>query len=116
MNDHDLQELLDDAARCLDVTGAQLAIFDGQNVREFATGYRNRELGLPVTHDTLFQIGSTTKVFNAALILSLVDGRKLDLDVPVREYLRDFRLADLDAQQHTSLRHLLSMSSGMDNG
>jgi CubicO group peptidase (beta-lactamase class C family) len=116
MNDSDLQQLLDTTSERLGVVGAQLALYDGHNTRQYVTGYRNRELGLPVTPQTLFQIGSTTKLFNAALVLSLVDAGKLDLDIPVRKYIRDFRLADANAHETITLRQLLSMTSGLDNG
>ncbi len=116
MKDRALQALLDETASSLGIVGAQLAVFDGQSLREFATGSRNLKLGLPVTPDTLFQIGSTTKVFNAALVMSLVDEQRLDLDRPVIDYLPDFRLASLEAQHKVTLRHLLSMTGGLDNG
>lgn len=116
MNDKDLQQLLTDTAARLGVVGAQMAIYDGRQVREFVTGYRDLELGLPVTRDTLFQIGSTTKVFSASLVMSLVDAGQLDLDIPVHQYIHNFRLADAEAQQSITLRHLLSMTAGLDNG
>ncbi len=116
MEGNALQQLLDAAASKFGVVGAQLAVFDRGTLREFATGLRNSELGLPVTADTVFQIGSTTKLFNASLVMSLVDSGKLALDIPVHEYLRDFRLADWEAQRSVTLRHLLSMSAGIDNG
>ena len=37
------------------------------------TGLAVLERKVPVTTDTLFQIGSTTKVYNAAVVMSLVD-------------------------------------------
>jgi CubicO group peptidase (beta-lactamase class C family) len=111
-----LQALLDEAARALGVVGAQLAVFDGQAMREVATGLANRDRALAVTTDTLFQIGSTTKVFNAALIMTLVDDGTLDLDRPVKTWIRDFKLADPDATERVTLRQLLSMSAGLDNG
>jgi CubicO group peptidase (beta-lactamase class C family) len=116
MNRAGMQELLEDTAARLGVVGAQLAVFDGAQVLTVACGYRNRELALPVTTDTLFQIGSTTKLFNAALVLSLVDAGRLDLDCPVCEYLPNFRLADVSAERTVTLRQLLSMSAGLDNG
>ena len=111
-----LQALLDETARALGIVGAQLAVFDGQNVAEFATGFANLERKLSVTPDTLFQIGSTTKVFNAALIMTLVDEGKLDLDTPVTKWITDFALPEADAANRINLRQLLSMSSGLDNG
>lgn len=116
MKDTELQRLLDETASELGVVGAQLAIFDGAQLREFATGHRNLELDLPTTTSTLFQIGSTTKVFNAAVVMSVVDAGLLDLDVPVAKYIPDLRLASWEAQQSVTLRHLLSMSAGLDNG
>ncbi len=85
-------------------------------MREFCTGYRNLELRLPVTAETLFQIGSTTKIFNAALIMSLVEEGRLSLHTPVCEYLHNFRSPDGNAQKQITLNHLLSMTAGMDNG
>lgn len=116
MDEKALQALLDEAAAKCGVVGAQLAIFHRGAVREYATGWRNRELRLPTTVGTLFQIGSTTKLFNAALVMSVADEGKLDLDAPTRAYLPDLRLASWEAQRSVTLRHLLSMTAGIDNG
>ncbi|MYJ18830.1 MAG: beta-lactamase family protein, partial [Gemmatimonadetes bacterium] len=72
-NPRELQQLLDESAESLGIVGAQLAVFDGEAVHELATGLAIRERNLAVTPDTLFQIGSTTKVFNAAVVMALVD-------------------------------------------
>ncbi len=112
MNDKELGELLADTARELGVVGAQLAIYDGEREREFAAGYRDLECRLAVTQNTLFQIGSTTKLFNAALVMSLVDIRELSLDTPVCEYIADLKLADEEARESITLRRLLSMTAG----
>ena len=111
-----LQQLVDDVARELGVVGGQMALFDGEQVHEFSTGLSNRERSLPVTADTLFQIGSTTKLFNASLIMNLVDEGVLDLDAPVKTWIPGFALGDQEATDRVTLRHLLSMSSGIDNG
>jgi len=111
-----LQQLVNDVARELGVVGGQMALFDGENIHEFTTGVANRERQLPVTSDTLFQIGSTTKVFNAALIMTLVDEGVLDLDAPVKTWIKDFELGSPEATAAVTLRQLLSMSSGIDNG
>src|SRR5262245_46356978 len=89
-----LQTILDEAAKSLGVVGAQLAVFDGEKSLEFATGMANRELGLAVTTETLFQLGSVTKLFNASLIMTLVDEGTLTLDKPVKTWITDFKLAD----------------------
>lgn len=110
----ELQELLDEVARELGIVGAQLAVFDGETVYELATGHANLERRLEVTPDTLFQIGSTTKVFNAAVCLALVDRGELDLDEPVTTWIPNLEKGT--GRPKMTLRQLLSMSAGLDNG
>src|SRR5262249_42086967 len=66
--------------------------------REYAAGFgvTSIENPLAVTPDTLFQIGSTTKTITATVALRLVEQGRLELDVPVRTYLPELRLADED--------------------
>lgn len=68
----------------------------------------NRATGVEVTTDSLFQIGSITKVWTASLLMQLVDEGLLDLDAPVRRYLPGFRVADEGASARMTVRHLLS--------
>ncbi len=66
----------------------------------------------PVDENTLFQIGSTTKTFTATAIMKLVEKKELDLDVPIRRYLRGFKLKDPDVTRKVTLRHLLTHTGG----
>ncbi|GII95414.1 serine hydrolase domain-containing protein [Sinosporangium siamense] len=116
MEDRDIQTLLDESAKKLGVVGAQVAVLHNGVVRAFATGSANVELGIPMTTDTLVQIGSTTKVYTALMVMSLVEEGKLDLDEPVLSYIPYFRTPDAEATRSMTLRHLLSMSAGLDNG
>jgi CubicO group peptidase (beta-lactamase class C family) len=56
----------------------------------------SKATGVEVTPDSLFQIGSITKVWTATLVLQLVDEGRLDLDEPVAEVLPGFRVADAE--------------------
>jgi CubicO group peptidase (beta-lactamase class C family) len=85
-----LQEKLDTLARQYDVPGAVLAVWTDGALSEVATGVCNIETKVPVTTDTLFQIGSITKLYTAALCLQLVEEGKLELDQPIRAVLPDF--------------------------
>ncbi|MGH2441881.1 MAG: serine hydrolase domain-containing protein [Chloroflexota bacterium] len=111
-----LAEVVQETARRLDVAGAQVTVWDGTELTQASTGIANAETGEEVSNDTLFQIGSTTKLYAAALALQLVDEGRADLDEPILSYLPDFRLADPEATQTMTLRLLHSMSNGMDNG
>lgn len=69
--------------------------------------------GQPVTPQTLFQIGSTTKPLTGTLVMRLVAAGLLDLDRPVIEYLPTFRLAEPGAAERVTLRLLLSHIAGL---
>jgi hypothetical protein len=67
---------------------------------------------LPVTGDTLFQIGSTTKTVTATIAMRLVEQGKLDLDSPVRRYLPELRLSDESVASRVTMKHLFTHTGG----
>jgi CubicO group peptidase (beta-lactamase class C family) len=107
-----LDAVIDDQMSRWSVPGVVVgALHNGQ--REFhAYGVTSLETGYPIRPDTLFPIGSISKVFTAVLVMTLVDEGKLDLDAPVMTYLPDLRLADTRACDTVTLRQLLSHQSG----
>ena len=66
------------------------------------------------TCDTVFQIGSITKVFTATLTMQLQEQKCLDIDAPLKTYLPEFRVADPRVSRTVTLRQLLSHTSGID--
>lgn len=76
-------------------------------------GERDLDRHLPVTAETLFAIGSSTKAFTATALGLLVDQGKLDWDAPIRTALPDFELQDPVATQGISARDLLTHRSGL---
>jgi dipeptidyl aminopeptidase/acylaminoacyl peptidase len=101
------------------VPGATLGILRVRQGREdelaeAAFGVLNKETGVEVTTDTVFQIGSVTKVWTTTVVMQLVDEGLLDLDAPVAEVLPELRLADPDVTKQVTMRHLLTHTSGID--
>jgi len=94
------------------IPGLALAITQGDQV-VFSKGYGTAGNGRIVTPDTPFYIGSQSKSFTALAIMQLVEQGKLDLDAPVLTYLPWFRVADPQAAQKISIRHLLQHTSGL---
>lgn len=90
-----------------------LALWNEGELLEAASGTLNTQTGVKATTDSIFQIGSITKLFTSSLVMMLVEQGRLDLDAPIKTYLRDFALADLGAAQTITLRQLLNHSSGM---
>jgi CubicO group peptidase (beta-lactamase class C family) len=66
----------------------------------------------PVTDDTVFRIGSITKLFTAIAVMQLAERGLLDLDSPSHDYLRAYRLAE-GAFRPPTTRHLLTHTSGI---
>lgn len=79
-----------------------------------ATGITSIVTRQPVTDDTVFQIGSISKVFTATLAMRLVEEGLLDLDEPVITYVPDLPLADATARTSVTLRHLFSHGGGFE--
>jgi CubicO group peptidase (beta-lactamase class C family) len=68
------------------------------------------EWDVPNTLDTRFHIGSVTKQFTAALVLSLVEDGQVALDSTVATYLPDYPGPGAD---RITIHHLLSHRSGL---
>ena len=96
------------------VPGAGLAILADGEVADTAYGVLNRRTQVAATPDSLFQIGSITKVWTATLVMQLVDEGLLDLDQPVVRYLPGFQVADPEVTRTVTTRHLLAHTSGID--
>lgn len=94
------------------IPGLALAITQGDQV-VFSKGYGTAGNGRSVTPDTPFYIGSQSKSFTALAIMQLVEQGKLDLDAPVQTYIPWFRVADPQASQIITIRHLLQHTSGL---
>jgi CubicO group peptidase (beta-lactamase class C family) len=96
------------------VPGLAIAIVrNGEVIFSEGFGYRDVEKKLPVTPNTLFAIGSSTKAFTAFVIGTLVDEGKLDWTTPVTNYLPTFKLKDECATEHITPRDLLTHVSGL---
>ncbi|MEU1735585.1 serine hydrolase domain-containing protein [Streptosporangium sp. NPDC020145] len=107
-----LRDLLDSQAKALQVPGAAVGVIVDGTEHVLTTGVASVDAPAPVTGDTLFQIGSTTKTVTATAIMHLVEQGLLDLDGRVRRYLPDLRLADEEAAEELTVRHLLTHTGG----
>lgn len=114
MDSAGLTKRLSELADEYDVPGVSVAVLVDGDVTTAAAGVLNRETGVEATTDSLFQIGSITKTYTAALVMRFVERGQLDLDVPVQTYLPEFTVTDDLASRTVTLRHLLTHSSGID--
>jgi putative ATP-binding cassette transporter len=66
---------------------ALVVIKDNKILLNKGYGFANLESKLPVTAETLFELGSNTKAFTALAILNLSEEKKLNLEAPIGKYL-----------------------------
>jgi CubicO group peptidase (beta-lactamase class C family) len=86
---------------------------DGQLVHTIDIGDASIERQVPVTAQSVFRVGSISKTFTALAVMQLVAGDRLDLDGPVNEYLRHYRVEGPPQAQPVTLRHLLTHTAGI---
>lgn len=110
----DLPEVVERGLEALHVPGLAVAVVAGDEVvlsRGF--GFRDLEAKLPVTPETVFAIGSSTKAMTATLMGTLVDDGAIEWDEPARTYLPELRLADPAVTERLTVRDLVTHRSGL---
>ncbi|WP_158549380.1 serine hydrolase domain-containing protein [Lysobacter silvisoli] len=89
--------------------GAALLVARGDQVLyRGALGEASVELGVPLSAERVFRIGSVTKQFAAAGLLKLVEAGKVGLDDPLSKYLPDYPNG-----AKITVRQLLNHTSGV---
>lgn len=95
------------------IPAVSIAVWHERHHYQAAAGLLNLDTGVEATETSIFQIGSITKVFTASLVMQLVDAGRVDLDKPVKQYLREFQVADPESTQTITVRQLLNHTSGI---
>ncbi len=88
--------------------GSVLVCKNGKVIYEKAFGYQDAAKKVPNTTNTVYQIGSTTKEFTAAVILKLAESNKLSLDDKLSKYFPYYKRGN-----EITIRHLLTHTSGI---
>ena len=97
---------------CPGHAGANIAVVkDGKVVHQRGYGVANIEDDVPFTSATISHLGSTSKHFCATAVLILEDRGKLCLADNIRKFV-----PELPFFEDITLRHLLTMTSGLPDG
>ena len=109
----DFGEYIESIRKDWNTTGIAVGIVTDIEVL-FAKGFGTVGLdnNQPVSTETLFGIGSTTKPFTTMLLGMLVEEGKLSWDEPVRNYI-NFNLNDDPISDYITIRDLVSHRSGL---
>ncbi len=90
-----------------------IALVDGdQTVWAAGFGFQDAAQQVPATADTVYRVGSVSKLFTDIAVMQLVEAGQLDLDAPVQNYLPELKPANRWGVPIT-LRQMMSHQSGM---
>ncbi len=99
-----------------DVPGAQIAVIqDGAVVWRGSYGAADRETGTPVMDDTLFNVGSISKLIAAWAVMTMIEeGNGPAIDSPVGPHLRRWRIPESPFDtEGVTVRRLLGHTAGL---
>ena len=94
------------------VRGAVVGVYDSGAVTYKGVGVTSGTSSTPPSKDTVFEIGSITKVLTALLVQTLVDSEELSWDSTLKEALPQLEFVNEQVQEIT-LRELAIHSSGL---
>ncbi|MCI1864976.1 MAG: beta-lactamase family protein [Bifidobacterium sp.] len=116
----ELEDWLEKALSDYGVPGAQIGVMspDGEGGLHSEVAYAgvtNQTTGYAVQEDTLFQIGSISKIWTTMLAMQLVDEGLLSLETRVRDVLPEFSIAGSpETTENCTVRHLMNHTSGIE--
>jgi CubicO group peptidase (beta-lactamase class C family) len=94
------------------VIGASVAVVSSEGILWIDNfGFEDAEAEKKVTENTLFGLGSVTKIFTGTSVMQLADQGKVDIDAPFGDYLTSFQMSGGNAGVTT--RNIMTHHSGL---
>lgn len=110
----ELERFVKSSMKKFDVPGVSIGIVqNGKLVYSEGFGVRDLQSKKPVTPNTLFMIGSTTKPLTTLLISKLIEDKKITWETPLTSVLKGFSLADPLITQKLQFKHTVCACTGM---
>ncbi len=109
-----LRQQLADCVAKNNIPGASLAIYHEGRTHTAAAGVLNLNTGVQATIDSVFMIGSTTKVLTSTLLMQLVDEGMVGLELPANRYLPEVKIGGEALPEIITVGMLLNHTSGID--
>lgn len=108
-----LEKRIEEERKKEHIPGVAIAVVqDDQIIFAKGFGHSDLETERPVTPETLFAVGSTTKAITAALIGMLVDDSKMSWDDAVETHIPEFQLKIDTGEEQITVRDLLCHRTG----
>ncbi|TKB75431.1 MAG: hypothetical protein E8D45_07505 [Nitrospira sp.] len=112
-----LDGYIQDALTKFKGVGLAIAVVRNDSI-VYAKGFGPKRLGepAPVTPQTIFAIGSTTKAFTTTALGMLVDEGRFGWDTRATDVMKGFELYDPAVTREITIRDLLTHRSGLSRG
>lgn len=109
-----LNKKLDKICKKCKAVGVNLALFDSKGIiYNYNYGFANKEQGIKSNNDSLYMIGSNTKVLTALGILKLMEEGKLSLEDDIKEHIPEFEVKSYFEYDKITIKNLLMHRSGL---
>eukprot|EP01125_Pyxidicula_operculata_P015623 TRINITY_DN5329_c0_g1_i1.p1 TRINITY_DN5329_c0_g1~~TRINITY_DN5329_c0_g1_i1.p1 ORF type:complete len:833 (-),score=126.24 TRINITY_DN5329_c0_g1_i1:74-2572(-) len=108
-----LSDVINDEMKDKDIPSVAVAIVEGNEVK-WAEGFgiANSETNAKATADTIYRIGSVSKLFTDIAVMQCVEKGELSLDADIVDYIPTFNPKNTYGKKIT-LRNLMSHTSGL---
>jgi CubicO group peptidase (beta-lactamase class C family)/D-alanyl-D-alanine dipeptidase len=108
-----LERIINSEMRDKSLPALSIALVDGHRI-VWARGFGEADSAhhVPATAETVYRVGSVSKLFTDVGIMQLVEQHRVDLDAPVSRYLRNFHPANPFGTPIT-VRELTSHRAGL---
>ena len=106
-----LTEMIEREREQKGLAAVSIALVDADGV-VWAGGFGEQSPGVAATAETVYRVGSVSKLFTDIAVMQLAERGEIDVDVPVRDYLPDFA-PDNRSGTAITLRQLMSHRSGL---
>ncbi len=93
------------------IPAISIALVDNQQI-VWSAGFGHARTNIPATADTIYRVGSVSKLFTDLALMQLVERGQLDLDAPVTKYLPSFQPTNRFNKPIT-IRQLMTHRSGL---
>lgn len=110
-----LKQVVDDELRRKIIPGVSIALIDGQQiVMAEGFGLADKTRGIPATGETVYRVGSISKLFNALAAMQLAEQGRLNIDAQITDILPDFHIVNpFGNAAPITLRQFMCHRSGM---
>jgi len=98
-----------------DIKALSIAIVDGnKTIWQKGFGLADEQNKIKATTKTVYRIGSISKVITATQIMNMYNKKKIDIDLPVNNYIKEFSIkSHFSNDKPITIRSLLSHHSGL---